>query len=232
MRIRPKLHEPRQSMGVIFCFLNFKLLLWNFGLAKLLLFVKCYLHTSLMGFLCFDDQTFETKMLLHLIHDCKLGRNHRWFHCFTDEDGMNWLKCSFGNFWVDNFYDARLISFVCLKVSFCHWISFLSSHCWNYCWGVALRARANKRAAFVLNMTKLRMLALKSRIQLYLGSLRRFWLLDSFLKWLVVLQGKDCWENPLFLFVEKMPKVESSSATQGGKTPFEIASRKHCSIRA
>jgi hypothetical protein len=125
-----------------------------------------------------------------------------------------------------------LISFVCLKVSFCHWISFLSSHCWNYCWGVALRARANKRAAFVLNMTKLRMLALKARIQLYLGSLRRFWLLDSFLKWLVVLQGKDCWENPLFLFVEKMPKVESSSATQGGKTPFEIASRKHCSIRA
>jgi hypothetical protein len=95
-----------------------------------------------------------------------------------------------------------------------------------------LRAHANKRAAFVLNMTKLRMLALKARIQLYLGSLRRFWLLDSFLKWLVVLQGKDCWENPLFLFVEKMPKVESSSATQGGKTPFEIASRKHCSIRA
>ena len=43
-----------------------------------------------MRWLC--DIWGTTKMLLHLVHDAKLGRNHRWFHCFGDEDGMNWLK--------------------------------------------------------------------------------------------------------------------------------------------
>lgn len=41
-------------------------------------------------------------MLLHLVHDAKLGRNHRWFHCFGDEDGMNWLKRYFA---VDLFFE-------------------------------------------------------------------------------------------------------------------------------
>ena len=57
----------------------------------------------ILGMRCYKMSFLHrTKMLLHLVHDCRKGRNHRWFHCFQDEDGMNWLKrlCDYqARFW-------------------------------------------------------------------------------------------------------------------------------------